>query len=79
MLFYEMLYFHKEFVNHLEIIVKKYLNGESAMKIAKEYGISRKNIHIWVKKYEQDGFEGLKSNTGKTSKSHKNMGIHLNT
>ena len=60
-----------------EIIVKKYLNGESAMKIAKEYGISRKNIHIWVKKYEQDGFEGLKSNTGKTSKSHKNMGIHL--
>ncbi len=60
-----------------ELIVKRYLNGESAIKIARENDIDRKRIHIWVKKYEKDGFEGLKSNTGKTSKSHKNMGIHL--
>lgn len=60
-----------------ELIVRRYLNGESAIKIARENDIDRKRIHIWVKKYEKDGFEGLKSNTGKTSKSHKNMGIHL--
>ena len=30
-----------------------------------------------VKKYEKDGIDGLKSQTGKKKYSHKNMGLHL--
>jgi transposase-like protein len=58
-------------------MINKYKSGESAIKIAKEYGIDRKRIYVWINKYEKDGIDGLKSQTGKTSHSHKNMGIHL--
>ncbi len=60
-----------------EIIVKRYLNGESAMKLADEYGIDRIRIYRWLKKYEINGIEGLKSNTGKHSSSSIHMGLHL--
>ena len=58
-----------------EIIVKRYLNGESAAKLSDEYEISKKRIYIWLNKYNENGIEGLKSQTGK----HKNpnAGLHL--
>ena len=59
-----------------EQIIKRFLNGESAVKIARENNIDRNRIYKWLKKYEKDGFEGLKSN-GKNSKNHNHMGLHL--
>ena len=60
-----------------EIIVKRYINGESATKLADEFKISRRQIYRWIKNYEEKGFDGLTSNTGKASKHHKNMGLYL--
>ena len=60
-----------------EKIIKRFLNGESAVKLAREIGVDRGKIYLWNKKYEKDGIEGLKSQTGKASKHHKNMGLHL--
>ena len=60
-----------------EIIVKRYLNGESAMKLADEFEIDRTRIYRWLKKYEINGLEGLKSNTGKASKHNKYNGLYL--
>lgn len=60
-----------------ENIVKRYLNGESATKLADKFNISRRRIYYWVKDYEEKGLDGLISNTGKASKRHNNMGIYL--
>ena len=58
-----------------EKIVKRYLIGESAVKLAKEINTTDKMIREWTQKYEKNGLNGLKSNTGK----HKNpnAGLHL--
>ena len=58
-----------------EKIVKRYLSGESAVKLAKEINTTDKMIREWAQKYEKNGLNGLKSNTGK----HKNpnAGLHL--
>ena len=60
-----------------EKIVKRYLNGESAIKLSDEYEIDRGRIYKWVKKYQDNGINGLNSNTGKHKVTSKNMGIHL--
>lgn len=60
-----------------EKIVKRYLNGESVIKLAKEIETDRRIIYVWVRKYEKEGLEGLKSKTGKASKHHNHMGIYL--
>ena len=50
-----------------EIIVKEYLNGESEVNLRSKYGLPSKIIYRWLKKYEEHGLEGLKSQTGKNS------------
>ena len=60
-----------------EQIVKRFLNGESAIKLAKEIETDRSKIYEWAKKYEKEGLKGLISKTGKASKHHKNMGLYL--
>ena len=60
-----------------EIILKEYLNGRSITKLANEYEIGIRQIYHWINKYQENGIEGLKSNTGKISKSHAHMGIYL--
>lgn len=60
-----------------EKIVKKYLDGESAIKIAKENDIDRGRIYKWTKKYQEEGLSGLHSKTGKNSSLNKNKGLHL--
>lgn len=60
-----------------EIIVKRYLNGDSIKKMAKEKNIGIRQIYRWVEKYQINGINGLYSNTGKKRKSHKNMGLHF--
>ena len=58
-----------------EVIIKRFFNGESVVKLAKEICTDRRLIYSWIRKYEQDGINGLKSKTGKTV-SH-NKGLHL--
>ena len=50
-----------------EVIVLEYLNDEhpSYRKTAEKYGIDRTRFRRWVKKYRENGIEGLKSKTGK--------------
>ena len=61
-----------------EKIIKEYYSSDHAQaKICSKYDISRAVLWYWVKKYETDGIDGLKSNTGKSSKYHKHMGLHL--
>lgn len=60
-----------------EKIVKRFLSGESATKLSKEYNFDKKRIYEWLKKYEKDGINGLKSQTGKTSYKNPNAGLHL--
>lgn len=60
-----------------EIIVKRYFCGESVAKLASEYEIEVRQIYHWINKYQENGIEGLKSNTGKCSKSHEHMGLHF--
>ena len=40
-----------------EIIIKRYLNGESTTKLADEFNVSRRRIYYWVKDYEEKGNE----------------------
>ena len=60
-----------------EKIVKEYFNGISAVELTNKYNLPNKLIYRWIKKYEENGLEGLKSNTGKASKHHEHMGLHF--
>ena len=60
-----------------EKIVKRYLNGEAAVVLTKEFNLPDKLIYRWINKYNLNGIEGLKSNTGKKSKNHPHKGLYL--
>ena len=56
-----------------EEIVKRYLNGESAVKLASEINTTDKMIREWTRKYEANGIDGLKSKTGKKKGGNKGL------
>jgi len=58
-----------------EKIIKKYYMGKSAIELANEYNLDRKQIYVWIKKYEEKGIKGLNSQTGKHKNPH--AGLHL--
>lgn len=58
-------------------ILNRYFNGETAVKLENEYGLSPNYLYKWINKYKKEGIEGLKSKTGKDSSSSKNKGLHL--
>ena len=64
-----------------EEIVLEYLNDNhpSYRKTADKYDISSSRFRVWIKKYREQGIEGLKSQTGKHSKKHSNglKGLHV--
>ncbi len=60
-----------------ESIVKRYLSGETAVELAKEYGFYEKLIYQWINKYQKFGIEGLKSKTGKIVSNNNHKGLHL--
>ena len=61
-----------------EKIVKEYLSGKLGFRsICSKYNISNSVLWRWIKKYEKNGIDGLKSNTGKASNHHEHMGIYL--
>ena len=51
-----------------EQIVKRYLNGESSVKLASEIEITAKMIREWTRKYKESGINGLKSQSGESNK-----------
>ena len=48
-----------------EMILKDYLSGTGIMEIEKKYSVNNAVVYRWLKKYNEFGIEGLKSNTGK--------------
>ena len=58
-----------------EMILKDYLSGTGIMEIEKKYSVNNAVVYRWLKKYNEFGIEGLKSNTGKKVGGSK--GIHL--
>ena len=60
-----------------EQIIKEYLSGVGICEIERKYNLSDSVFYKWLKKYKENGIEGLKSNTGKISKYHIHKGLHL--
>src|SRR5574344_236302 len=61
-----------------EKIVKYYLSGHGIADTLKKYNIEHPyTFYRWLKKYQDNGLEGLESKTGKNSTTSKYKGIHL--
>jgi transposase len=45
--------------------------------LTNKYNLPNKLIYRWIKKYENNGLEGLKSQTGKTKYNNPHAGLHL--
>lgn len=57
-----------------EKIIKAYLSGTGIMEIERKYGVNNVLVYRWLKKYNEFGIEGLKSNTGKKVGGNKGIG-----
>ena len=57
--------------------INRYYNGETAIKLEKEYGLAPNYLYRWIRKYEKEGFEGLTSKSGKARYSNPHAGLHL--
>ena len=52
-----------------EAIVLEYLNGSVGYReVANAHGVDQRLFSKWIKKYRENGIEGLKSGTGKQTK-----------
>jgi transposase-like protein len=60
-----------------EQIVKRFLNGEPVIKLANEIETDRRVIYDWIRKYDEAGIDGLKSQTGKARYKNPHAGLHL--
>ena len=60
-----------------KIVLEMINNGFGFHTMSKKYDISKSVLSKWYYAYKEKGIEGLKSNTGKASKNHKNMGLYL--
>ena len=51
-----------------EKIVLEYLNGKAGYgTVARSHGIARGRFYVWIRKYQESGIDGLRSQTGKHS------------
>ena len=57
-----------------EKILKDYLNGMGISAIVKKYQVRDFMTYRWLKKYKEEGLEGLKSKTGKAVGGYKGIG-----
>lgn len=57
-----------------EQIVKRYLDGETAVSLTRKFNLPNKLIYRWINKHMEFGIEGLKSNTGKSKGGNKGVG-----
>ena len=61
-----------------EKIIKEYYSYDHAQaKICHKYNISKSVLWSWVRKYEENGIEGLNSKTGKSKYTNPHAGLHL--
>ena len=65
---------HMRTIYEKEQIVKRFLNGESVIKLANEMKTDRRVIYSWINKYEKNGFDGLISQTGRKKGGSKGQG-----
>lgn len=65
---------HMRTIYEKEQIVKRFLNGESVIKLAKEMETDRRVIYNWINKYEKNGLDGLISQTGRKKGGSKGQG-----
>ena len=54
--------------------LKDYLNGMGISAIVKKYQVRDFMTYRWLKKYKEEGLEGLKSKTGKAVGGYKGIG-----
>ena len=55
-----------------EKLVLEYLNGKAGYGIvARSHGIARGRFYVWIKKYQESGIDGLRSQTGRRKGSNK--------
>ena len=57
-----------------EKILKDYLNGIGISVIVEKYQVRDFLIYRWLKKYKEEGIEGLKSKTGRSTGGYKGIG-----
>ena len=57
-----------------EIILKEYLKGTGIKKIERDFKVNNVQVYRWLEKYEKEGIDGLKSNTGKSKGGNKGLG-----
>ena len=75
------VYMRKNKINNMrtpeekEKIVKEYLSGKIGFRnICSKYDIAISVLWHWIKKYEKNGINGLKSNTGISKGGNKGIG-----
>ncbi|MDZ7925448.1 MAG: IS630 family transposase [Marinagarivorans sp.] len=53
-----------------KIAVQRVLDGEKAAAVARSYGLGDRTIYVWMKKYREEGFDGLEpiERTGRNRK-----------
>ena len=64
-------------IQEKEIIIKDYLSGTGIKEIERKYQVHNPQVYQWVRKYQENGINGLKSKTGKHSSPSSNKGLHL--
>lgn len=57
-----------------KILIEMIDNGYGYHTISKKYGISQSVLQKWHKKYQENGINGLISNTGKSKGGNKGLG-----
>jgi len=63
-----------------EMIIKEHLETKITTRaIAEKYGTQQTVFNSWLRKYRQDGIEGLKSRTGKKTGGTKGQGKRVST
>ena len=65
-------------VKEKEKIIKFYLSGHGLAEIKKKYNIEHDALlYRWLRKYQNEGVDGLISKTGKFSSKSTYKGLHL--
>lgn len=57
-----------------KILIEMIDNSYGYHTISKKYGISKSTLWQWHKKYQENGIDGLISNTGKSKGGNKGLG-----
>ena len=65
-------------VKEKEKIIKFYLSGHGLAKTKRKYSIEHDAVfYRWLRKYQNEGIDGLISKTGKHSSKSTHKGLHL--